>query len=65
MDRAIAALNAAVLGMDVTLRFESGSRARSADELIAEDVEVLKNGGAVERGTVLAYGAGRYPEFRV
>ncbi|WP_155627476.1 T6SS effector BTH_I2691 family protein [Burkholderia cepacia] len=57
MDRAIAALNAAVLGMDVTLRFESGSRARSADELIAEDVEVLKNGGAVESGTVLAYGA--------
>ncbi|KVH29211.1 T6SS effector BTH_I2691 family protein [Burkholderia cepacia] len=57
MDRAIAALNAAVLGMDVTLSFERGSRARSVDELMAEDVEVLKNGGAVESGTVLTYGA--------
>ncbi|WP_269508756.1 T6SS effector BTH_I2691 family protein [Burkholderia sp. IMCC1007] len=57
MDRAIAALNAAVLGMDVTLSFEKGTRARPVDELMAEDVEVLKNGGAVETGTVLAYGA--------
>ncbi|WP_420211972.1 T6SS effector BTH_I2691 family protein [Burkholderia aenigmatica] len=57
MDRAIAALNAAVLGMDVTLSFESGTRPRPIDELITEDVEILKNGGAVERGSELVYSA--------
>ncbi|MBN3824851.1 hypothetical protein G3O00_14665 [Burkholderia sp. Ac-20384] len=56
-DHAIAALNAAVLGMDVTLSFESGTRPRPIDELTIEDVDVLKNGGAVEIGVELVYSA--------
>ncbi|MCC3263922.1 hypothetical protein LLE87_37765, partial [Paenibacillus polymyxa] len=37
MDVAIAALNAAVLGMEVDLRFSYEYRARSTDELYSED----------------------------
>ncbi|WP_286939425.1 T6SS effector BTH_I2691 family protein [Achromobacter sp. UBA4530] len=57
MDVAIAALNAAVLGMDVDLRFSNEDRAISKDELYSEDVEVLKNRGAVKKTKALVYSA--------
>lgn len=57
LDVAIAALNAAVLGMEVDLRFSYEYRARSTDELYSEDIEVLKNHGPVERSQMLVYGA--------
>jgi len=57
MDVAIAALNAAVLGMDVDLRFSEERRARSNDELYVEDIEVLKHGGATENVKLLVYSA--------
>ena len=57
MDVAIAALNAAVLGMDVDLRFSNEVRVRPIDELYTEDVEVLKNGGATKKTEALVYSA--------
>ena len=57
MDVAIAALNAAVLGMDVDLRFSDEGRARPIDELYSEDIEVLKNRGAVIQTKALVYRA--------
>ncbi|MBV7498914.1 T6SS effector BTH_I2691 family protein [Achromobacter sp. ACM05] len=55
MDVAIAALNAAVLGMEVDLRFYNEDRASSIDELYTEDIEVLKNRGAVVTTEALGY----------
>ncbi|WP_312438561.1 T6SS effector BTH_I2691 family protein [Achromobacter sp.] len=55
MDVAIAALNAAVLGMEVDLRFYSEDRARTTDELYTEDIEVLKNRGAFVTTEALGY----------
>lgn len=55
MDTAIAELNAAVLGMDVTLGFNSEPRLKDDAALAQTSVEDLKNGGAVESGTVLKY----------
>jgi len=57
MEVAIAALNAAVLGMDVDLRFSNGDRAISEDELYSEDIEVLKNRGAFKKTQALVYSA--------
>ncbi|OAE59699.1 hypothetical protein A7J67_06420 [Achromobacter xylosoxidans] len=57
MDAAIAALNAAVLGMDVDLSFTVETRVRSLDELYIEDIDVLKNGGSVENTKALVYSA--------
>lgn len=57
MDVAIAALNAAVLGMDVDLRFTIERRVRPIDELYIEDIEVLKNGGSLEKTNALVYSA--------
>ncbi|MDH1521350.1 hypothetical protein, partial [Achromobacter mucicolens] len=57
MDVAIAALNAAVLGMDVDLSFSTEQRLRSIDELYVEDIEVLKNGGTAKRAKLLVYSA--------
>ena len=57
MDVAIAALNVAVLGMDVDLRFSNEERVRPIDELYTEDVEVIKNGGATKKTEALVYSA--------
>ncbi|MEN5158325.1 T6SS effector BTH_I2691 family protein [Achromobacter spanius] len=57
MDAAIAALNAAVLGMDVDLRFTVVLRVRPLDELLIEDIEVIKNGGSIEKTKALVYSA--------
>ncbi|HWL29038.1 MAG TPA: T6SS effector BTH_I2691 family protein, partial [Burkholderiaceae bacterium] len=50
MDTAIAELNAAVLGMDVTLGFNSELRPKDDAALAQTPVEDLKNGGALESG---------------
>lgn len=55
MDTAIAELNAAVLGMDVALGFDSELRAKDDAALAQISVEDLKNGGAIESGTALKY----------
>ncbi|MET3654750.1 T6SS effector BTH_I2691 family protein [Dyella japonica] len=55
MDSAIAALNAAVLGMDVALGFDSAKRLMDSTALATADVEVLKNTGGIESGTALNY----------
>ncbi|WP_286889941.1 hypothetical protein, partial [Achromobacter sp. UBA2119] len=57
MDVAIAALNAAVLGMDVGLHFCDEDRVLSTDEFYSEDIEVLKNRGAVKKTKALVYSA--------
>ena len=57
IDVSIAALNAAVIGMDVDLRFTDETRARPIDELYTEDIEVLKNRGPVETTKALVYSA--------
>ncbi|WBX87950.1 hypothetical protein [Achromobacter mucicolens] len=57
MDAAIAALNAAALGMDVDLSFTVETQVRSLDELYIEDIDVLKNGGSVENTKALVYSA--------
>lgn len=55
MDTAIAELNAAVLGMDVALGFDSELRTKDDAGLAQTPVEDLKNGGALESGTALKY----------
>ncbi|MEN4918001.1 T6SS effector BTH_I2691 family protein [Achromobacter spanius] len=55
MDTAIAELNAAVLGMDVTLGFNSELRLKDDAALAQTPVEDLKNGGALESGIALKY----------
>lgn len=57
MDVAIAALNAAALGMDVDLRFSVEKQLRPIEDLYVEDIEVLKNGGSVENVQTLVYSA--------
>ncbi len=57
VDVAIAALNAAVLGMDFNLRFSSEDRALTTDELYSEDIEVLRNRGPVKKTKALFYSA--------
>lgn len=55
MDFAISALNAAVLGMDASLGFDSAKRAIDVDELMVMDIFLIKETGGVETGVELAY----------
>ncbi|WP_175235695.1 hypothetical protein, partial [Achromobacter mucicolens] len=62
MEVSIAALNAAVIGMDVDLRFSKEDRAMSTDELYNEDIGVIKNRGAFKKEKALVYSA-TFPGF--
>ncbi|MBN3858016.1 hypothetical protein G3N59_31985 [Paraburkholderia sp. Ac-20340] len=55
MASAVAALNAAVIGMDVALGFDSAKRPMDSTALLTADVEVLKSTGGIESGTSLNY----------
>jgi len=55
MDFAVAALNAAVLGMEGSLGFDPDKRAVDLDGLIIMDVLQAKETGGFEYGTVLSY----------
>ncbi|WP_321901333.1 T6SS effector BTH_I2691 family protein [Paraburkholderia tropica] len=55
MASAVAALNAAVIGMDVVLGFDSAKRPMDSAALAVADVEVLKSTGGIESGTALNY----------
>ncbi|WP_156441464.1 MULTISPECIES: T6SS effector BTH_I2691 family protein [unclassified Burkholderia] len=55
VNSAIAALNAAVLGMEVALGFERARRLMDSGTMLTADIEVLKNTGGTEVGTDLVY----------
>jgi hypothetical protein len=55
MDFAISALNAAVIGMDASLGFDSAKRAVDVDELMVMDILLIKETGGIETGVELAY----------
>ncbi|WP_039320972.1 T6SS effector BTH_I2691 family protein [Burkholderia sp. A9] len=55
MNSAIAALNAAVLGMEVAIGFERAPRLMDNSAMLTADIEVLKNTGGVGAGTDLVY----------
>ncbi|MDE1139187.1 MAG: hypothetical protein PW999_05925 [Paraburkholderia tropica] len=55
MASAIAALNAAAIGMDVAIGFDSARRPMDSTALAMADVEMLKSTGGIESGTALNY----------
>jgi hypothetical protein len=55
MDDAVAALNAAVLGMDVALGFNRENRPMDSVSLELADVETIKNSGGMDSVPVLSY----------
>lgn len=55
MDLSVAALNAAVMGMEAALGFDSDKRAIDFDQFVTADVLLVKETGGLESGTVLSY----------
>lgn len=55
MDAAVSALNAAVIGMEAELGFDSAKRPIEPDLLITMDILLIKETGGIETGTELRY----------
>ena len=55
MDAAVAALNAALIGMEAALGFDSAKRPIEPDLLVTMDILLIKETGGIESGTELRY----------